>query len=93
MTHSGMVLAVLVAFAVPSTLLHCPRRAARATVLGLCVCVSVCLFYLNSGITGNKAACERYTRLQRNKRSKNNVAHLAKTAAWFPKKKPAPHVL
>ena len=54
----------------------------------LCVCLSVCLFYLNSGTTGNKSARERYTHLQRNKRSKNNVADLAKTAA-FQKQKPA----
>ena len=72
-----------------------PRRAcaARVTVLGLSVCVSVCLsvclFYLNSGTTGNKAARERYTRLQRNNRSKNNVADLAKTAAFW-QEKPAP---
>ena len=55
----------------------------------LSVCLSVCLFYLNSGTTGNKAARERYTRLQRNNRSKNNVADLAKTAAFW-QKKPAP---
>ena len=69
-----------------------PRRAcaARVTVLGLSVCVSVCVsVYLNSGTTGNKAARERYTRLQRNKRSKNNVADLAKTAAFW-QEKPAP---
>ena len=50
------------------------------------VCLCVCLSDLNSGTTGNKAARERYTRLQRNKCSKNNVADLAKTAAF----KPAP---
>ena len=53
--------------------------AARVMVLGLsvcmCVCVSVCL--LNSWTTGNEAACERYTRLQRSKRSKNNLAEMA----------------
>ena len=55
----------------------------------LSVCLSVRLFYLNSGTTGNKAARERYTRLQRNNRSKNNVADLAKTAAFW-QEKPAP---
>ena len=40
----------------------------------LCVCVSVCLsVYLYSRSTGNEAARERLARLQRNKRSKNNV--------------------
>ena len=53
------------------------------------VCPSVCLTDLNSGTTGNKAARERYTRLQRNNRSKNNVADLAKTAEFW-QEKPAP---
>ena len=53
------------------------------------VCPSVCLTDLNSGNTGNKAARERYTRLQPNNRSKNNVADLAKTAAFW-QEKPAP---
>ena len=56
----------------------------------LCVCVSVCLsVYLYSRTTGNEAAREQYTRLQRNKHSKNNVADLAKTAAFW-QEKPAP---
>ena len=52
--------------------------AARVTVLGLSV--SVCVFlsvYLYSQITGNKAARERYTCLQHNKPSKNNLADIA----------------
>ena len=49
----------------------------------------VCLTDLNSGTTGNKAARVRYTRLQRNNRSKNNVADLAKTAEFW-QEKPAP---
>ena len=63
--------------------------AARVAVLGLsvCVCLSVCLsVYLYSRTTGNEAARERYTHLQRNKRSKNNVADLAKTAAFWQEK-------
>ena len=52
----------------------------------MCVCLSV---YLYSRTTRNEAACERYTRLQRSKRSKNNVADLAKTAAFW-QEKPAP---
>ena len=53
----------------------------------LCVCVSVCLsLYLYSRTTGNEAACERYTRLQRNKCSDNNVANLAKTAGFWQEK-------
>ena len=70
-----------------------PRRAcaARVTVLGLSVCVCVCVsVYLNSRTTGNEAACERYTRLQRSKRSKNNVADLVKTAAFWQEKSAPP---
>ena len=77
---------------VNSTIINPRRACARVTVLGLsvCVCVCVCLsVYLYSRTTGNKAARERYTRLQRNKRSKNNVADLAKTAALW-QEKPAP---
>ena len=72
-----------------------PRRAcvARVTVLGVfvcvCVCRSVCLsvclstFIHKQQATGNEAAREQYTHLQHNKRSKNNVADLAKTAvSW-----------
>ena len=62
-----------------------PRRAcaARVTVLGLSVRLSVCLsLYLYSRTTGNEAVRERYTRLQHNKRSKNNVANFAITAAF-----------
>ena len=58
--------------------------AARVTVLGLSVCLSDL-----SGTTGNKAVRERYTRLQRNNRSKNNVADLAKTSKFL-QEKPAP---
>ena len=50
------------------------------------VCLSVYLYFLT---TGNEAARERYTRIQRNKRSKNNVANLAKIAAFW-QRKPAP---
>ena len=54
------------------------------------VCVCVCLsVYLYSRTRGNEAARERYTRLQRKKRSKNNVADLAKTAAFW-QEKPTP---
>ena len=49
----------------------------------LCVCVFV---YLYSQTTGNEAAHERYTHLQHNKRLKNNVADLAKTAAFWQEK-------
>ena len=53
----------------------------------LCVCVCVCLsVYLYSPTTDNKAARERYACLQRNKRSKNNVANLVKTAAFWQEK-------
>ena len=52
----------------------------------VCVCLSV---YLYSRTTGNEAARERYTHLWRNKRSKNNVADLAKTATFW-QEKPAP---
>ena len=55
------------------------RLAAR-----LCVCLSVCLsVYLYSRTAGNEAARERYTRVQRNKRSNNNLADLAETAAFW----------
>ena len=57
--------------------------------LHLCVFLSLCLSTFNSRTTGNEAACERYTHLQRNKHSKNNVADLAKTAAFW-QEKPAP---
>ena len=50
----------------------------------------VCLTDLNSGTTGNKAARVRYTRLQRNNRSKNNVADLAKTAEFWQEKPASP---
>ena len=51
------------------------------------VCVCVCLHvYLYSRTAGNEAARERYTRLQRNKRSNNNVADLAETAAFWQEK-------
>ena len=66
-----------------------PRRTctARVTVLGLSVYVCVCLSsYFYSRTTGNEAAHELYTRLQRNKCSKNNVADLAKTAAFWQEK-------
>ena len=44
----------------------------------VCVCVCVCLSVnLYSRTAGNEAAGELYTRLQRNKRSNNNVADLA----------------
>ena len=52
-------------------------RAARVTVLGLCVCVSV---YAYSCTTGNEAAYERYQQHQCNKRSKNK--NVAKTTAF-----------
>ena len=46
----------------------------------------MCLTDLNSRTTGNKAARERCTRLQRNNRSKINVADLAKTAEFWQEK-------
>ena len=58
-----------------------PRRAcaARVTVVGLCVCLSVCLFVDDySRTTGYKAAYERYQQLQCYKGMKNNVAILLK---------------
>ena len=64
---------------VPSTLTNSiinPRRvcAARLTVLGLCVCLSVCLCsvcpLLYSRISRNYAANKRYERLQRHMGSK-----------------------
>ena len=52
--------------------------------------MSVCLsVYLYSRTTCNEAARERFARLQRNKRSKYNVADWAKTAAFW-QEKPAP---
>ena len=56
-----------------------PRRSctARVTVLGLCVCVSVCLFVYDYSRTihaGYEAAYERYQWLQCYKGMKNNVA-------------------
>ena len=69
------------------TLLTLGAHAQRG--LRYLVCPSVCLTDLNSGTTGNKAARVRYTRLQRNNRSKNNVADLAKTAEFW-QEKPAP---
>ena len=53
--------------------------------VSLCVCLSV---YLYSRTTSNEVARERYTRLQRNKRSKNNMADLGKTAALRQVKSP-----
>ena len=58
-----------------------PRRAcaARVTVLGLCVCLSVCLSVDDySRTTGYEAAYERYQQLQCYKGMKNNVAILLK---------------
>ena len=52
----------------------------------LSVCLSV---YLYSRTTGNEVARERYTYTQCNKCSKNNVADLAKMAAFW-QEKPAP---
>ena len=70
-----------------------PRHtcAARVAVLGLSICVSVCLSVCLPLFSnyGNEAARERYTHLQRNKHSKDNVADLAKTAAFW-QEKPAP---
>ena len=67
----------------PYTHIINPRRAcaARVTVVGLCVCLSVC-FYLSvddySRSTGYEAAYERYQQLQSYKGMKNNVAILLK---------------
>ena len=58
-----------------------PRRAcaARVTVVGLCVCLFVCLFVDDySRTTGYEAAYERYQQLQCYKGTKNNVAILLK---------------
>ena len=58
-----------------------PRRAcaARVTVIGLCVCLFVCLFVDNySHTTGYEAAYERYQQLQCYKGMKMNVAILLK---------------
>ena len=55
--------------------------AARVTVLGLCVCLSVCLaVYDYSRTTGYEAAYERYQQLQcyNYKGKKNTVAILLK---------------
>ena len=73
---------------------HAQRGLQYLVCPSVCVCVSVCLsvclsVYLYSRTTGNEAACERYTRLQCNKCSKNNVADLAKMAAFW-QEKPAP---
>ena len=58
-----------------------PRRAcaARVTVLGSCVCLSV---YFNSRPTGYEPAYERYQQLKRTKGSKNNVADFAEMSAF-----------
>ena len=58
-----------------------PRRAcaARITVVGLCVCLSVCLSVDDySRTTGYEAAYERYQQLPCYKGMKNNVAILLK---------------
>ena len=58
-----------------------PRRAcaARVTVVGLCVCLFVCLSVDDySRTTGYEAAYERYQQLQCYKGMKNNVAILLK---------------
>ena len=58
-----------------------PRRAcaARVTVVGLCVCLSVCVSVDDySRTTGYEAAYERYQQLQCYKGMKNNVAILLK---------------
>ena len=66
----------------PYTHIINPRRAcaARVTVVGLCVCLSV--FFLSvddySRTTGYEAAYERYQQLQSYKGMKNNVAILLK---------------
>ena len=66
---------------------HAQRGLRYLVCPSVCVCVCVCLsVYLNPRTTGNEVACERYTRLQGSKRSKNNVADLAKTAAFWPEK-------
>ena len=55
-----------------------PRRAcaARVTVVVLCVCLSVCLYYSRN--TGYQAAYERHQHLQCYKGTKSNVAILLK---------------
>ena len=61
--------------------LNNPRRAcaARVAVVGLCVCVSVCLSVDDySRTTGYEAAYKRYQQLQCYKGMKNNVAILLK---------------
>ena len=58
-----------------------PRRAcaARVTVVGLYVCLFVCLsVYDYSRTTGYEAAYERYQQIQCYKGRKNNVAILLK---------------
>ena len=57
-----------------------PRRACAARVtVGLCVCLSVCLFVDDySRTTGYEATYERYQQLQCYKGMKNNVAILLK---------------
>ena len=58
-----------------------PRRAcaARVTVVGLCVCLSVCLSVDDySRTTGYEADYERYQQLQCYKGMKSNVAILLK---------------
>ena len=58
-----------------------PRRAcaARVTVVGLCVCLSVCLSVDDySRTTGYEAAYERYQQLQCYKGMKKHVAILLK---------------
>ena len=70
----------------PCTHIINPRRACAAmvTVVGLCVCLSVCLsvFFLSvddySRTTGYEAAYERYQQLQSYKGMKINVAILLK---------------
>ena len=53
--------------------------AARVTVVGLCVCLSVCVSVDDySRTTGYEAAYERYQQLQCYKGMKNNVAILLK---------------
>ena len=64
----------------PARLIN-PRRAcaARVTVVGLCVCLSVCLSVDDySRTTGYEAAYERYQQLQCYKGMKMNVAILLK---------------
>ena len=56
-----------------------PRRAARVTVVVLCVCVSVCLCVRDYSLTtGYEAAYELYQQLQCYKGKKNNMAILIK---------------